>query len=106
MNDLIDKAEQASTIGLNTENDNFEDALINAYIAYEEAEAVVKRDSIYAIEMPNVSGKKATLMEALQTAKQQFKEQASQLREFGETEQADAYIKREEKVEKFINSHH
>ena len=81
MNDLIDKAEQASTIGLNTENDNFEDALINAYIAYEEAEAVVKRDSIYAIEMPNVSGKKATLMEALQTAKQQFKEQASQLRQ-------------------------
>lgn len=105
MNDLIDKAEHASTIGLNSENDNFEEALINAYITYEEAEAVAKKDSIYAIEMPNLNGKKTSLMEALQTAMQQFKEQASQLREFGEAEQADDYIKRAEKVEEFINSH-
>lgn len=105
MNDLIDKAEHASTIGLNSENDNFEEALINAYITYEEAEAVAKKDSIYAIEMPNLNGKKTSLMEALQTAMQQFKVQASQLREFGEAEQADDYIKRAEKVEEFINSH-
>lgn len=105
INTILDKAEQCKEKGLNTENDNYEESLMTAYSTYEEAETAANNDSIYGISIPDLASKKQTVIEALNTAVEQFTEQANSLEELGETAQAESYRTRIKTIEDFINNH-
>lgn len=106
INTILDKAEQNAEQGMNSENDNYETSLMNAYLAYEEVETLFKNDSLFSAEAPNLSDKKSKVIEALNMALEQLKAQAKELGTYGAEESLiNGYLNRAQKVEEFINDH-
>lgn len=102
---IIDKAENLAKDGFNTENNNYEQKLIEAYIAYEEVEKDTSDVKYLGANIPDVSAKKQKLIDALQTALVVIRKEISNLKANGEPILANEYENKAKRIEQFIQTH-
>ena len=104
LNSKLDKADQEASIGLDSENENYEKSLINALTAYQEATDLLKKGEAYKIKI-DVSSRMQKVVDALKESLETLKVQAEELRSLGEMEAADAAAARAKAVEEFLNKY-
>ena len=103
VNEKIAEAEQFAKVGLNTEEDNYEQSLIKAVNAYENIEKIIAKDKTFAKTLSEISTQKTKLLSALDSTYTRLKEQAESLKEF-EPELAASFQKRAASVDKFLKT--
>lgn len=101
INSQLDNAEQDAAAGLDTENDNYELKLMEAYKAYKKVIEMVKNDKKYNIKT-DAESRFQTVKNALKKAQSTLTEQAKMLQELGETEGAEIATKRAKAIEDFF----
>ncbi|MBQ9652306.1 MAG: serine/threonine protein kinase, partial [Prevotella sp.] len=79
VNEKIAEAEQFAKVGLNTEEDNYEQSLIKAFNAYENIEKIIAKDKTFAKTLSEISTQKTKLLSALDSTYTRLKEQAESL---------------------------
>ena len=104
LNSKLDKADQEASIGLDSENENYEKSLMNALTAYQEATDLLKKGEAYKIKI-DVSSRMQKVVDALKKSLETLKVQAEELRSLGEMEAADAAAARAKAVEEFLNKY-
>lgn len=103
INEKIAEADRYSKMGFSKEDDDYEQKLMNAYSAYEEAEMIVKKNVGSGIAANGIEEKKQKIFEALDSARIELSAQAISLEEMGETDLAQAFQKRVEAIVEFKN---
>lgn len=101
INMKIEEGDNALKIGMDSENDNYEKSLMNAYNAYSEAEKRIQAGKTYNIAAPDIAKKKQEVLNQLETARTTLLSQADALEEAGETATAEQYRERAKSIENF-----
>lgn len=97
----LEEADNAMKTGMDAENDNYEQALMQAYNAYNEVLEIAKKGKTYNIAAPDVAGKQKQVIAALETARTTLLSQAEALETAGETATAEIYRERAKNIENF-----
>lgn len=105
LNSLISKADQLAEKGFNSENDNYERALMDAYVAYEEAERMAGNDALYNSQLAVIKDKKQKVRKALANAQEALSKQAQQLDDIQRKDLSTVYYDRANSIKNFMNSH-
>ena len=101
VNGKLDKADQEASIGMDTENENYEQSLIKAYTAYKEVAELLAKDKTYQVKV-DVASRQQKVVDALKKAQEMLSNQAEQLKELGESEAAEIASKRAQTIEEFL----
>lgn len=102
LNAKLDKADQEAAAGFDSENENYEKSLMNAYASYQEISGMLKKGESYKVKV-DVSSRLQKVTGALKKAQETLAAQSAQLRELGEVEAADAASLRVKAIEEFLN---
>ena len=102
LNSKLDKADQEASIGLDSENENYEKSLMDAFTAYQEVTGLLKKGDAYNIKI-DMSSRLQKVADALKKAQEILTAQAEELRNLGEIEAADAATARAKAIEEFLN---
>lgn len=97
----LEEGDSAMKTGMDTENDNYEQALMKAYTCYTEAEKKIQEGKTFNIPAGNIAGKKKEVLALLETARTTLMSQADALEEAGETATAENFRKRAKAIETF-----
>lgn len=91
--------------GMNVEKDNYEQSLMAAYLAYEDIEKKIQSDSIYNVNLPELSSKKQRVTEELKTVISRLQSTVNDLQAIEDTEHLPKYADRLKSIEEFMNLH-
>ena len=97
----LEEADNAMKTGMDAENDSYEQALMKAYTAYNEAAEIAKKGKTYNIAAPDIAGKQKQVLAALETARTTLLSQAEALEAAGEVATAEKYRERAKNIENF-----
>ena len=97
----LQDAERLYTQGLRKEDDHYEQLLMDAYSAYEEAGNMAKSSRAMSASASEAGTQMSAIISALDSAKAEMESQASALSEMGERELADNYKARIDLINKF-----
>lgn len=97
----LEEADNAMKTGMDAENDSYEQALMKAYTAYNDAAEIAKKGKTYNIAVPDVAGKQKQVLAALETARTTLLSQAEALEAAGEVATAEKYRERAKNIENF-----
>lgn len=97
----LEEADNAMKTGMDAENDSYEQALMKAYTAYNEAAEIAKKGKTYNIAAPDIAGKQKQVLAALETARTTLLSQAEALEAAGEVAMAEKYRERAKNIENF-----
>ena len=97
----LEEADNAMKTGMDAENDSYEQALMKAYTAYNEAAEIAKKGKTYNIAAPDIAGKQKQVLAALETARTTLLSQAEALEAAGEVATAEKYRERAKNIETF-----
>ena len=101
INAKLDKAKRDAAYGLDTENENYELRLMEAYKTYKEVINTTKKDKKYNLNTDAETGLQK-VAQALKTALTTLTDQSNMLRELGETDEAEMALKRAQAIEEFL----
>lgn len=101
---IIADAEREVKIGMDREQDAYEESLMRAYSLYSEAEDMLKKGGEYSVKLSDVQIQKQKIWKALENAKKELSEQAVSLAALGVTDMASSYNNRSKAVEKYMNN--
>lgn len=101
INAKLDKAKRDAAYGLDTDNENYELRLMEAYKTYKEVINTTKKDKKYNLNTDAEAGLQK-VAQALKTALTTLTDQANMLRELGETDEAEMALKRAQAIEEFL----
>lgn len=101
INAKLDKAKRDAAYGLDTENENYELRLMEAYKTYKEVINTTKKDKKYNLNTDAEAGLQK-VAQALKTALTTLTDQSNMLRELGETDEAEMALKRAQAIEEFL----
>lgn len=99
---LSDEAGQLLEAGKDTEADNYEQALMKAYTAYENIGKKAQQAKMYEVTLPDVDVKKREIIMLLTTALNQFGVQTKELEDLDMPDLAASYKKRQLEVQDFL----
>ena len=101
INSKLDEANHAVELGMDSESQDYEQSLITAVKAFQEAEALVKKNQQLKVKV-DVATPMNKAISALQEAKTRLEGQAEGMKELGETASAESFAKRAQAVEAFL----
>jgi len=101
INSKLDEANHAVELGMDSESQDYEQSLITAVKAFQEAEALVKKNQQLKVKV-DVATPMNKAISALQEAKTRLEGQAEGMKELGETASAESFAQRAQAVEAFL----
>ena len=102
-NDKLDKANEAFAQGMDTEVDNYESRLMEAYTLFTEAEQVAKSNAQFNLSSNDIAAKKQQIITSLDSIQGLLNSQAQELEGMGESSIAETFRVRAKAVSDFLS---